>query len=377
MKTQRSPFKRGIYLATAAGGVALGAAALTAIATANAHMRRIQPFLGQVAPDLISPALFIPIDRLPSEKVLKLLHKASGAKADIKPASGDRASINSTKITNITGVNPDDDHPFSARKFEPSTSYSAQQSQAQHRPAMLWAHGGGHVGGKVEVYDHANAAIAEELDMVVIAPSYRKAPTYPFPADLDDCYAALRWMQDNAEELGIDPTRIAVCGDSAGGGIAAGIVQRAIDDGHPVAFQGLVYPMLDHRTEVKQAALDDARGSNARGKFIWTRGLNTAAWKMYLGDDHLEKELPAYASPFYREDFTGFPPTWIGVGGLDLFFDESQEFAERLEAAGVDVEFTEYESAYHGFEHMAAEAVTTKKRYADLIEAMRSAFFSK
>ncbi|MGO2113422.1 MAG: alpha/beta hydrolase [Corynebacterium casei] len=340
-------------------GITLGAAAIAG----NRYTKQRQKLIEKVAPDLRSQILELPLDLLPSTALLRLLNKASDKDMPTK-FDGEGA------ISDIKGVSPDDGHPFYARKFLPDTPEQGGD-EGEPRPAMLWIHGGGHVGGIVNVYDSANARVANELDMVVIAPAYRKAPQHRFPADFDDCYAALRWMQDNAAELGIDPDRIAVCGDSAGGGLAAGIVQRAIDEGHPVAFQGLVYPMLDHRTELKVEAMDDAGGPHARGKFIWTEGLNNEAWKMYLGPDHLDAELPEYASPFYREDFTGMPPTWIGVGSLDLFFDESQEFAERLESAGIDVDFVVYEGAFHGFEHIVPEALTTKKRHADLIEAMR------
>ena len=181
-------------------GITLGAAAIAG----NRYTKQRQKLIEKVAPDLRSQILELPLELVPSTALLRLLNKASDKGMPTK-FDGEGA------ISDIKGENPDDGHPFYARKFLPDTPEQGGD-EGEPRPAMLWIHGGGHVGGIVNVYDSANARVANELDMVVIAPAYRKAPQHRFPADFDDCYAALRWMQDNAAELGIDPDRIAVCG---------------------------------------------------------------------------------------------------------------------------------------------------------------------
>ncbi|WP_244080214.1 alpha/beta hydrolase [Corynebacterium striatum] len=249
---------------------------------------------------------------------------------------------------------------FEGQKF--SARLLAPRNQKPGAPALLWTHGGGHLIGSPGFYDPQNSRIADELGAVVLAPSYRKSTAAPFPADHDECYAALRWLQEHAEEVGVDKHRIAVAGDSAGGGLAAGVVQRALDEGHPVVFQGLVYPMIDHRT---------LRAQSGRGEFIWTPNSNRGAWSKYLGADHLEAEIAPYASPATRADLRGLPPTWIGVGSLDLFYDEAKAHADALQEAGVPVDFQVYEGAYHGFDHIRPKARASRALVDDLIAALR------
>lgn len=344
------------------------AAAVTAAVTAalgvglRAYLKSRSPYLAQVAPQLRSWALYLPNHLVPPALMLYIMGLA--AKVDLI-----RASDRDVVIRIIEGKSPDDGHPFSARQLVPRALVQ-RVPDTPPRPAMIWTHGGGHVVGTPGFYDPQNARIAEELGIFVFAPSYRKSQQAPFPADLDDCYAVVRWVQENAGSLGIDPQRIAVCGDSAGGGLAAGIVQRAEDEGHPVAFQGLVYPMLDHRSATDPTTAAQAMPSS-RGQFIWTARLNAAAWQHYLGPSHLSRELAPYASPLYRQDLSQCPPTWIGIGDLDLFYPEAHAFAQRLSKAGVPVTFETYEGAYHGFDHIAPQAAKTKKLHADLIKALR------
>src|SRR5699024_8735547 len=158
---------------------------------------------------------------------------------------------------------------------------------------------------------------------------YRKSQQAPVPADLDDCYAVVRWVQEHAASLRIDPQRIAVCGDSACGRLASGLVQGAEAEGHPVAYKGLVYPALYHPSATDPTTAAQAMPSS-RGQFIWTARLNAAAWQHYLGPSHLSRELAPYASPLYRQDLSQCPPTWIGIGDLDLFYPEAHAFAQRL-----------------------------------------------
>lgn len=196
--------------------------------------------------------------------------------------------------------------------------------------ALLWIHGGGLITGGPWM-DHGTCnRFARELGLVVLSVDYRLAPENPFPAGAEDCYAALAWLHEQAAHLGLDPARIGVAGASAGGGLAAVVAQLAHDRGLPLAFQGLVYPMLDDRTVL--------RDTGSRGAVLWTPARNRDAWGWYLGHPVREEEGRPYAAASRRPDLSGLAPAWIGVGDADLFHDEDVEYARRLGAAGVPVE---------------------------------------
>ena len=178
-------------------------------------------------------------------------------------------------------------------------------------PALLWIHGGGLVLGRPEL-DHALASgFADELGIVVVSPRYRLAPERPYPAAIDDVYASYRWLLDNADELGVDVSRIAIGGGSAGGGLAAALVQRAHDEGLPVAYQLLVEPMLDDRTVPRAEAADVAA-------LAWTVPSNRFGWTSYLGHEPGAPEDRPYAVPARRADVSGLPPAYIGIGDAGL-----------------------------------------------------------
>jgi acetyl esterase/lipase len=210
--------------------------------------------------------------------------------------------------------------------------------------ALLWIHGGGLVMGIAE-QDHATCSrFADELGIMVVSVDYRLAPEHPFPAGLDDCFAALRWMHTMATDLDIDPSRIAVGGGSAGGGLAACVAQMAVDHGDtPVCFQLLQYPMLDDRTALRRDV--DA--------LVWSAGSNRFAWGAYLGHPVQIEEVRPYASAARRIDMAGLPPAWIGVGSIDLFHDEDVEYARRLQEGGVPCELHIEPGMYHAAELFA------------------------
>lgn len=203
------------------------------------------------------------------------------------------------------------------------------------------------------------------LGAVAVTPDYRLAPENPFPAGLDDCMASLLWMVKHADELGIDPDRIAVCGGSAGGGLAAAVAQRAFDEGVPVRVLGLIYPMLDDRTTLHE-------NHHGKGELTWSAASNKWAWTAYLGRPPRHSDAPEYSAPARREDLTGLPPTWIGVGDLDVFHDENVAYAERLTAAGVPCKLVTVAGMYHGADGIARKASSMQDFYASMVEFLRS-----
>ncbi|MGH6631984.1 alpha/beta hydrolase [Sphingopyxis sp.] len=224
--------------------------------------------------------------------------------------------------------------------------------------ALLHMHAGGTVMGSADVSSIANAALARDLGIIVVSVDYRLAPEAPYPAPLDDCFAAYRWLLSEAAEFGIDPGRIAVGGESAGGLLAAALALRARDSGVPLpCLQLLSYPMLDHRT-----GSDAFPGAEGTGEHIWTRSANRYAWKALAGPHVAADTLPAWFSPAITENLEGLPRTWIGVGSIDLFFDENHEYARRLAAAGVAVELQSYPGAFHAFDMVETAAVTRRYR---------------
>ena len=231
--------------------------------------------------------------------------------------------------------------------------------------ALVYLHGGGFITGSAEAYHRQCARFANELGLLVVNVEYRLAPEAPFPAALEDAYAALKWTHDQAGALGIDPQRIAVAGDSAGAGLAAGTAQLAHDRAEvPLAFQLLLYPMLDDRTVFRK----DHQG---RGEFVWTPGSNLLGWSSYLGRPPTMDHAPEYAAPARRPDLRGLAPAWIGVGTLDLFYLEDQEYARRLNEAGVPCEFFEVEGGYHASEVFAPGASVSGVFLDRSLEALR------
>lgn len=218
-------------------------------------------------------------------------------------------------------------------------------------PALVWIHGGGYVVGSADA-DQLNAAqLALGVGMVVVSVDYGLAPENPHPGPVEDCYAALRWLHENADDLGIDRSRIAIGGGSAGGGLAAALGLLARDRGEvAVAFQYLVFPMIDDRTVTREA-------NPATGEFVWTRASNAFGWRSLLGTEPGGDGVSPYAAAARAEDLTGLPPTFLEVGSLDLFLDEDVEFALRLVRAGVPTELHVYPGAFHGYQMVAASTV--------------------
>ena len=237
------------------------------------------------------------------------------------------------------------------------------------RPAILHTHGGGYVLGSARSDLHNVQKLAVELDCVIATVEYRLAPETSYKGSIEDNYAGLKWLHSNAAALGVDPKRIAVMGESAGGGHAALLALTARDRKEvPVLAQILVYPMLDDRT-----ASSRQPGKNI-GTITWTGEANRFGWESFLGQKPGTAKVPAAAVPARRNDLAGLPPAFIGVGGIDLFVEEDVDYAHRLISAGVPCELLVAPGAFHGFDLFAADTSIAKRFTAAKIDALRRAF---
>ncbi|MEM6290085.1 MAG: alpha/beta hydrolase [Myxococcota bacterium] len=220
--------------------------------------------------------------------------------------------------------------------------------------AVLWMHGGGLLLGTPEQDDAVCSALARDLEAVVVSVRYRFAPEHPFPAAHDDCWSAWQWMQTQASAHGFDPGRVALAGTSAGGGLAATLAQRLRDEAEAQSAAVLLrWPMLDDRTAVNPAVEDTAH-------VVWNNRSNRAAWGAYLGQAAGAETVSPYAVAARHEDLHGLPPTWIGVGTLDLFHDEAVAYARRLALAEVPTSIEVVRGAFHDFTTLAPQAEISK-----------------
>lgn len=224
-------------------------------------------------------------------------------------------------------------------------------------PALFHIHGGGYVLGSARSAEPIYRPLAGELECVLISVEYRLAPETRFPGAIEDCYAALRWVYANAEDLDIDASRIGITGESAGGGLAAALALLVRDRGEmKLAFQHLIYPMLDDRTCTRPDP------HPYTGEFVWTRHNNTFGWRSLLGVEPGSDGVSPYAAAARAEDLSRLPPTYISTASLDLFFEENLEYARRLTRAGVPVELHVFPGAYHGFDFFVQAPVSLEAR---------------
>jgi acetyl esterase/lipase len=224
-------------------------------------------------------------------------------------------------------------------------------------PALLWIHGGGYVIGTAQQDDALCRRFCKRLGMIVASVEYRLAPEHPYPAPLEDCYSALTWL---AGLPGVDGRRVAIAGASAGGGLAAALALLARDRGEvSPAFQVLAYPMLDDRSSAT------AGSPNHR---LWSTRSNHFGWTAYLGGAD-----PRVAVPGRRDDLSGLPPAWIGVGTHDLFHDEDLAYARRLTDAGVPCHVEVIPGAFHGFDMVARKAQVSQRFFDSQCDSLRAA----
>lgn len=241
------------------------------------------------------------------------------------------------------------------------------EKQEGRVPGILWIHGGGYVVGMATmVYVSKGLRLAREFGGVVISPEYRLAGKAPYPAALEDCYAALAYLHDHADELGVDPERIIVGGESAGGGLAVATCLMARDKGEiPVAFQLPLYPMLDCQ--------DTASSRDNHGR-VWNTERNHRGWKRYLGDLYGTDNVPAYASPARETNYAGLPPCYTYVLDGEPFLAETLTYVRNLQAAGVPARVDVFHGDVHAFDMLQPWKSATKEADARLLEEMAPFF---
>ncbi|MCT8001291.1 alpha/beta hydrolase [Sphingomonas sanguinis] len=251
----------------------------------------------------------------------------------------------------------------------PVTVYVINARAGTRRPAILHTHGGGYIVGSARGSIAPCQDIARQLDCVVVTVDYRLAPETTYIGSVADNHAALLWLHAHAADLGVDPARIALLGESAGGGHAALLALMARDRRSvPLCAQVLIYPMLDDRTGSTRTVPPFI------GRIGWDAPANVFGWTSFLGHPAGASDVPAAGVPARITDLSGLPPTFIGVGSVDLFVDEDVDYARRLIAAAVPTELVVTPGAFHGFDAVAPETGLAKRFTAAKIAALRRAF---
>jgi acetyl esterase/lipase len=285
--------------------------------------------LALLNPELQGAYRFVPNTPVSSSFTRALVRAGTGR---VKPASiPDDVTFEKVDVDGAPGI-----HVFS-----PAVGGSGA--------ALLYIHAGGMVIGSPLLDYQLAIDVVRQLGITVVLAGYRLAPEHPFPIPVDDCERGWNWIIDNASLRGIDPARVAIGGQSAGGGLAAMLVQRLHDKGgvQPAA-QWLICPMLDDRT-AGDRSLDKIKNR------LWNNKSNRAGWTAFLGTTPGSADVPSGSVPSRRTDVSGLPPAWIGTGTVELFYREDVAYAHALEAAGVDVTLDEVPGAPHAFEAMAAK----------------------
>jgi acetyl esterase len=259
------------------------------------------------------------------------------------------------KVVDLTVATPDGDLPV--RIYQPR--------ETERLPILVYFHGGGWVLGSIDSHDSVARNLARSADCLVASVGYRLAPEHRFPAAVDDCTAAVRWVHGHANDIGADATRIALGGDSAGGNLATVVALRLRDEGGPIiAGQLLVYPVTQLRAPVR-----GSMAANAEGYLLRARDV---AWfdDMYLGtsDAHTHR----YASPLLAASLSGLPPALVITAEFDPLRDQGEDYAQRLQQAGVAVTLSRYDGAFHAFFGMPADI--SRRAVAEAGQWLRARF---
>lgn len=236
----------------------------------------------------------------------------------------------------------------------------------ENAPVVLWMHGGGYGLGIPEMNEKFYKRMIDETGVVIIAPDYTLSFEKPYPAAIDDCYLALKWIKHNANELGINKNQIMIGGESAGGGLTAALSLMARDKKEVnISFQMPLYPMIDDRM-IFPSTLDN-------NDPVWDSKSNQVAWKTYLGELFGTDDVPTYASAMREIDFSDLPPTITYVGSLEVFKDETLEYVDRLLKAEIEVYFQLYEGCYHSFDMLNSNTVIANEAFTFLFTTLNYA----
>jgi len=212
----------------------------------------------------------------------------------------------------------------------------------QETPGILWIHGGGYVTGMAEMIFKTRAInLVKKYGAVVVTPDYRLAHESPYPAALEDCYYALKYLKEHTDELGVNSSQIMVGGESAVGGLSVALCMYARDKGEiNIAYQMPLYPMIDDR---------DTESSKNNHSLVWNTRKNHKAWKAYLGE-LWKKDVPAYAAPARSRDYFNLPPAYTFVGDAEPFYNETLTYIANLNKAGVEAKVDVYPNCFHAFD---------------------------
>jgi len=263
-------------------------------------------------------------------------------------------------ISNYTVQGADTDHRVPVRVYRPV-------ELDKEAPALIWIHGGGFVMGNISGSDLLCLGLAHHGQCSVVSVDYRLAPEHPFPAAVDDCYAVLEWLGGLREEADLNPSKIAVGGVSAGGGLAASLALRSRDQNGPALIhQFLIIPDVDDR-------LRTASSHRIHDPRVWDRNTAKVSWKMYLGDAH-GADVSLYAAPARAADLSNLPPATVLVEDLDILRDEGVDFANRLNDAGVRTELHVYPGTFHGHFGMVPDAAISKRTIDDILASVQRVF---
>jgi len=292
-------------------------------------------------------------DNVPPLYSLSLAAARAADLASIRAGGGEPEPVHEVADLRIPG--PDGDLPL--RLYRPA----AQRPQ----PALLYFFGGGWVLGSIDTADGVARALANASGALVVVPGYRLAPEHPFPAAVDDCYASLRWVAGQAGQIGADPDRVAVGGDSAGGNLAAAVTLLARADGLALAGQLLVYPNTDQLA-------DDKPTGGADDPFLFNR--HSVAWyrQHYLPD--AGDAASPLASPLRAENLTGLPPALVITAEYDPLRDQGEAYARRLAADGVPVDLSRYPGMAHGFFTMTGTLAASRAAMTQAAAHLRKCF---
>ncbi|KAJ5316536.1 hypothetical protein PENANT_c019G01498 [Penicillium antarcticum] len=286
------------------------------------------------------------------------LHDVTTRRAMLEAMTGEELPLPEDVKHHIYQVAAPDGHKVPVYHLRKTTS------QGGREPAIIHLHGGGYISLSAAITARYHALTVSHTGVQIFSVDYRLSPENPYPTPLNDCWAVLEWVRSNAEQLSVDPARIAVMGESAGGGLAAALTLLARDRAMspPLAKQILIYPMLDDRTVINHA------GELA----FWDDNDNITGWTAYLGSNVGGDQIAPYAAPARVESVEGLPPLYLDCPQLDMFVHEGMEYARRFVAANIPTECHIYPGLPHGFEALASGAVITKQAIANRHKAIIS-----